>query len=193
VAPPQPTMRSRQQARLIACRNSRDPLRVVRVSQVPLLTRVTARQPRSTFASCRKTLRAVTAASAEPLEPTSTRRWKAVSVRPRLLIVLAVAVFAGVAATVGYLLGTHGSSTHLASGYAYASPYQISATSHGWAYDIPLTIRWRDGDGGWHEGSRPACLPASTQNQPVRFAWVPVDAGSVTWRVVAWVDCTDKH
>jgi hypothetical protein len=90
---------------------------------------------------------------------------------------------------VGYSIGNHRSTTHMATGYAYASPLQIGASSAGWSYDIPLDVSWRDGAGGWHEGSRPACLKASTHRIPVTFAWVPADAGDVNWRTVVWVDC----
>ena len=91
-----------------------------------------------------------------------------------------------------YVVGTHhrGAGTHVATGYAYATPLQISAFSGGWSYDIPLDVQWVGTVGGWHQGSRPACLPAATGRTPVKFGWVPVHApGHVGWRTVVWVDC----
>lgn len=125
--------------------------------------------------------------ASEPIWPRATWPWPWHGVR--IVIPLAVIVGALLAAWIGYLAGTHRSPTHVASGYAYASPYQITATSHGWSYDIPLAVNWRDSTEAWHEGSRPACLPASTRQLPVKFAWVPAQAGDIHWRTVIWVAC----
>jgi hypothetical protein len=90
--------------------------------------------------------------------------WPRLSLRRRTwLVVLALLAAVAVGGT-SYAIGSHhhGAQTHVATGYAYASPLQISAFSGGWSYDIPLDVRWLGTVGGWHEGSRPACLPAST-------------------------------
>jgi hypothetical protein len=89
-----------------------------------------------------------------------------------------------------YVLGAHRSSTHLTSGTAYSTPFQIGASTHDWQYDIPLQIQWRDSTGAWNDGSRPACLPPANRTMPVKFAWVPVTVAGVSWRAVVWVDCS---
>jgi len=107
-----------------------------------------------------------------------------------VIVPVATAIFVALLiAAIGYTVGTHRNSTHMASGYAYATSEQISASSDGWSYDIPLNVSWKDSTGTWHQGSRPACLPASDQRLPAKFAWVPVQAGSTSWRTVVWVDC----
>jgi len=121
-------------------------------------------------------------------------RWPRLSPHPwRWLGVFALLCGLGTGGA-GYAIGLHhqAGSTHVATGYAYASPLQISAFSQGWSYEIPLHVRWLDSTGGWHEGSRPVCLPASGSRTPVKFGWVPVHApgpGDVSWRTVIWVDC----
>ena len=127
--------------------------------------------------------------SSEPLGPAIRWSNRLVQFRFRAATPLLAIFVLLLVAAIAYTLGTHRSSSHITSGYAYATPDQISASSHGWSYDIPLNVMWRDATGGLHEGSRPACLPASTQRLSVTFAWVPVHAGSATWRAVTWVDC----
>ena len=92
-------------------------------------------------------------------------------------------------AGVGYAFGVHRHDTHMTTGSAYASSEQIGATADGWSYAIPLDVRWMDSEGAWHDGDRPACLPAARQRMPVRFAWVPVRVDDNYWRAVVWVDC----
>ena len=132
--------------------------------------------------------------TAEPLPlPSPLSRAQPWTDAPRRLVLLVAAVaLALIAGFVGHLIGSAEQGVHVAQGNAYASEYQISVTTGGWSYNIPLDVRWRasDAQGGWHEGSRPACLPASRQLQPVKFGWVPVNAPDhVGWRSVVWVDC----
>jgi hypothetical protein len=128
--------------------------------------------------------------NSEPLEPAVGWSWRPVGLRLRVVVPLATVVFVALLiAVTAYTIGTHRSATHVASGYAYASPVQISASADGWSYDIPLDVQWRDAAGSWHEGSRPTCLRASGNRVPVTFAWVPVHVGQVSWRTVIWVDC----
>lgn len=111
--------------------------------------------------------------------------------RRRFVLPVAAVVTAALVALAGYAVGSDRSVVHVTTGSAHASVLQISATADGWSYDIPLDVRWRagDADGGWHEGSRPACLPPGGVDVPVTFGWVPVHAGDVGWRTVVWVDC----
>ena len=126
----------------------------------------------------------------EPMGRAVGWSWQPAGFRMRTVVPLSLVVFAALLiAAAGYEIGAHRSNTQVAVGYAYASPVQISASSHGWSYDIPLNVSWRDAAGAWHQGTRPACLAASDRRLPVKFAWVPIQVNDVTWRTVVSVDC----
>lgn len=118
--------------------------------------------------------------------------WRSIDSRRRVVVFCVAVMLLLTVGFVGYIAGSGGSTVHVARGYAYASSEQISASADGWSYDIPLDVQWRSSDptGGWHEGSRPACLPAGSARMPVKFGWVPVRTpDNVGWRTVVWVDC----
>jgi len=112
-----------------------------------------------------------------------------VNVSLRRPIVITCAALAVLLVAVAYILGAHRDQTHSASGTAYSTDQQITVSTGGWTYDIPLQVPWRDADGVLHQGSRPACLPPAYRTMPVKFRWVPANADRVSWRVVVWVDC----
>src|SRR5437660_9694500 len=97
-------------------------------------------------------------------------RWPRLSLGRRGWLVVAAMLTALAVGGTSYVVGTNhrGAGSHVATGYAYATPLQISAFSGGWSYDIPLDVQWLDTVGGWHQGSRPACLPAATGRTPVK-------------------------
>lgn len=79
--------------------------------------------------------------------------------------------------------------THTAVGQAQSSQYAISVKAGGWAYEIPVDVRWTDRSGGTHEGDRPPCLPPTGTVKRVRFEWTAYQAGPVGGRTVVNVDC----
>ena len=123
-----------------------------------------------------------------PIRLPSTRLRSLVGYRLPLATGIVAALIA-LMVLVGYL-AHRTSSTHMASGTAYSTAYQVSVTTGGWSYDVPLQVPWRDSSGSWHDASRPACLPPTDRSMPVRFAWVPAHVAQVSWRAVVWVDCS---
>ena len=109
---------------------------------------------------------------------------------PHRILLVAASLLALLTAAVGYALAAGRTTTHFATGYAYASPFDITATSQGWSDDVPLDMSWRDASGTWHDQSRPACLAASRARLPIKFAWVSAHVDGNSWRTVVWVDCS---
>ncbi|MGZ6804626.1 MAG: hypothetical protein ACXVFU_16400 [Nocardioidaceae bacterium] len=103
-----------------------------------------------------------------------------------------LAVGAALLAGGGYLVGAHSAPASVAvhHGTAVISPVQIAATAGGVTYDIPLDVQWKDSSGGWHEGDRPSCLPATSSSAPVTFGAVKYELGGVGGYAVVWVDCS---
>jgi hypothetical protein len=132
----------------------------------------------------------VTAASLGPPRGASAN-WRSLVHQRRALVPAGALLMAALIACGGFAVGSHQRTTHVVDGYAYASTQQITASAGGWSYEIPLDVPWlaAEADGGWHDGSRPSCLAPGNARIPVKFAWVPVHAGTVSWRAVAWVDC----
>lgn len=62
-------------------------------------------------------------------------------------------------------------------GTAIISPVQMGATVGGVSYAIPLDVAWRDSSGGWHQGDRPSCLPATITSDFSRLAKVRKTTG----------------
>jgi hypothetical protein len=102
-----------------------------------------------------------------------------------------VVVVAVVAAVVGYVVGTSRSGVSIHTGTAHSVEAQISIVgSDGWVYGVPLDVNWTDTTGGWHEGSRPDCLPPTGATlSPITFAATEVTVRGITWRPVVWVSC----
>jgi hypothetical protein len=113
--------------------------------------------------------------------------------RRRRLPVRAIAVVLAAAVTGvvgGYALRDGSSSVTVRVGRAVSTPYQIGAFTVQWSYAVPLHVTWRDVDGTWHEGSRPACLPPTGEIRYVTFGTVNVSGGGgPSYRQVVWVDC----
>jgi hypothetical protein len=96
-------------------------------------------------------------------------------------------------AVAAFVAGEHSSKASVAvrHGTAVITPVQMGVTSGGVSYAIPLDVPWKDQDGGWHEGERPACLPSSLTSAPVTFGAVMYAFdGGVGGYVVVWVDCS---
>ena len=79
--------------------------------------------------------------------------------RTTLLAVLSLALVP-VAACTGLQQGHHVATGHRFHGMAVSSPVQMGVEADGTSFAVPLTVAWQDREGGVHEGSRPACLPA---------------------------------
>jgi len=94
-------------------------------------------------------------------------------------------------AALGYWFGTSRSGVSEHVGDAYSADTQIGIQTEDWTYDVPLDVRWTDADGGWHEGSRPECLPPSDSGvlSEIRFAAVPVETRGIGFRQVIAVFC----
>ena len=103
----------------------------------------------------------------------------------------ALTAAAGLLVVGGYLAGVRSSDASVAvhHGTAIISPMQIGATADGVSYAIPIDVPWKD-SGGWHQGSRPSCLPSTTPSAPVTFAAVKYDLDGDGGYVVVWVDCS---
>lgn len=130
-------------------------------------------------------------ASAKVVDPTSdpARGGWSMPNRPWLPVVAAVFVLA--AGTVGFLIGQSQSSATVRTCPAYVAPTQATATCDTFAYAIPVdNVLWRDANGAWHDGQRPACLPVGPQRVAgVTFASVDVTIEGHSWRPVVWVSC----
>ena len=109
--------------------------------------------------------------------------------RPRLA---ALAVGASLVAVAGYAAGAHSADASVAvhRGIAAITPYQVGVNAGGVSYDIPLDVPWKDASGGWHEGDRPSCLPATQTNARVTFGAVRYQLHDVRGYAVVWVDCS---
>ncbi len=121
------------------------------------------------------------ALSSEQLPPRSPwGRWASIAAAAGLLVVG------------GYIAGVHSSDASVAvhHGTAVISPVQMGATAGGVSYAIPLDVAWKDSSGGWHQGDRPSCLPATITSAPVTFAAVKYELDGNGGYVVVWVDCS---
>jgi hypothetical protein len=108
---------------------------------------------------------------------------------PRYAVIACVAL-AIAAALVGYWVGSLRHGLFEAVGTAHSTDLQISIESDGWTYDVPLAVQWTDGNGGWHEGDRPDCLPPTTgEIAGIRFSAVPVETRGLGFRQVIAVHC----
>jgi hypothetical protein len=103
-----------------------------------------------------------------------------------------LAVAAGLVAVGGYVAGVHSSSASVAvhHGTAVITPAQIGVTVDGVSYGIPLDVQWKDSSGGWHQGDRPRCLPATVTSARVTFGAVKYELNGVGGYAVVWVDCS---
>ncbi len=106
------------------------------------------------------------------------------------MVALAAGVVAVVAASVGYWLGASRHGAFETVGTAHSTEAQIGLEGDDWTYNIPLDVQWTDSSGGWHEGERPACLPASNKViEGVRVTAVPVETRGMGFRQVVAVHC----
>jgi hypothetical protein len=80
-------------------------------------------------------------------------------------------------------------TVNVSTGRAYAAPSQISVSTSGWSYDVPLDVPWRTRGGEWQLGGRPACLAPKTATQQIRFGWVRFATRGTTDRRLVWVEC----
>jgi hypothetical protein len=105
-----------------------------------------------------------------------------------VIILASVCLLAGL---IGFLVGVNRSNVAIRSCKAYAAPTQATAIcGDGWAYAIPVDIRWTDAKGAWHDGGRPDCLPLGPQEvNRITFASVDARVNGVGWRPVIWVSC----
>lgn len=104
------------------------------------------------------------------------------------LVIAALLVFAGL---IGYYFGqrsTHGDQLH---GPAFVGVDQASVKVDDWTYGFSLDgVEWRDTDGGWHHGDRPACLRTPGKVVAIDFGWVETRAPHNSQaRLVTWVGC----
>lgn len=95
-------------------------------------------------------------------------------------------------AVVSYVAGARSSHASVAvrHGTAVITPDQIGVNSGGVSYAIPLDVPWKDAEGGWHEGDRPSCLPATLTSARVTFGAVKYALEGTGGYVVVWVDCS---
>jgi hypothetical protein len=103
-----------------------------------------------------------------------------------------LAAAAALVAVGAYVAGAHSANASVAvhHGTAVITPVQIGATADGISYGIPLDVQWKDSSGGWHEGDRPSCLPATVSSAPVTFGAVKYELNGVGGYAVVWVDCS---
>ena len=92
----------------------------------------------------------------------------------------------------GYVAGLHASRASVAMhhGNAQITVAQIGVNADGVSYSIPLDVDWKDSSGGWHQGDRPSCLPATVTSAPVTFAAVKYQLDGTGGNAVVWVDCS---
>jgi hypothetical protein len=67
----------------------------------------------------------------------------------------------------------------------YYTPDGSAATI---SYGMSTTVPWLDADGGWHQGSAPACMAPLSKGQHISFGVVHVN-GNLGQDVVVWIDC----
>jgi len=91
---------------------------------------------------------------------------------------------------IAYYLGTLHPNVAEHTSVPASAEGAITATTDDWSYSIPLDgVVWIDSSGSYHDGERPACLPASGTDVPVKFGSVDVSYQGSSWRAVVWVDC----
>ena len=99
-------------------------------------------------------------------------------------------VAAGIGLVAGYGIRDQQPTVTLRTGQGHSTPYQIGLTSKDWSYGVPLVVSWRDKQGTWNQGSRPACLQPTGEIAKVKFATVDVQGGGGPGtRQVVWIDC----
>src|SRR2546430_2100012 len=118
------------------------------------------------------------------------------TVRQSVAALASLAIIVGIAATVGYAIGTgvltgpRMSETQVFRAVpAYSGDRQVSATVDGITYGFSDSVAWVDSSGSWHEAGWPACVPSRSQllvtfGGAVVFG--PTGAGSYQ---MVWVDC----
>ena len=89
----------------------------------------------------------------------------------------------------GYALHGQPSTVTVRMGTPYSRAGQIAITTSGWIYNVPLTVRWLDGTGNWHEGDRPVCLPPTGTLPTVQFGTVSWTRAGTGVRTVVWINC----
>lgn len=86
--------------------------------------------------------------------------------------------------------GQGNSNVSIHTGTAYAGNNEVTIQGDdGWSYSVPPDVEWTDSAGTWHQGDRPACLPASGGSGRVTFGSTQVTVDGVTWRPVVWISC----
>jgi hypothetical protein len=118
------------------------------------------------------------------------------TVRQSVAALIPLAIIVGIAATVGYAIGTgvltgpRMSETKVFRAVpAYSGDRQVSATVDGITYGFSDSVAWVDSSGSWHEAGWPACVPARSGLR-ITFggALVLGPTGTGQYQMV-WVDC----
>ena len=102
----------------------------------------------------------------------------------------AIALFACLAAILGFIAGEHHQpGTTVLRGIAHVGLDEASVTVGGWVYGISGAgnVTWVGTQGTTHTNGWPACLTPG--NDPITFGEVPVTLDGATWHQVVWVDC----
>ncbi|HEY2297299.1 MAG TPA: hypothetical protein VGH43_06195 [Jatrophihabitans sp.] len=125
-------------------------------------------------------------------DPTDRDRLIPLKVKTVLLVVLIAVV-----GLICYGIGTnHGTGSHVATGRAYVSPYQVGVRTGGWSYGFEITqngMFWYDAHGGFHEGGIPPCLRHGPRFSWIRFGWSTANGLGNHWRMVTWVQCINHR
>jgi hypothetical protein len=102
----------------------------------------------------------------------------------------AVALFACLAAALGFVAGEHHQpGMTILHGVAYVGVNEASVSVGGQVYGFAGkgNLTWADAQGTIHQGDWPACLQPG--NVPVTIGTVPVTVDGMSWGQVVWVDC----
>jgi hypothetical protein len=103
----------------------------------------------------------------------------------------AVALFACLAAGLGFVAGQHHQppGMTLLHGVAHVGIDEASVSVGGQIYGFAGkgNITWADAQGTIHQGDWPACLTPG--NHPITIGAVPVTVDGMSWGQVVWVDC----
>ena len=108
----------------------------------------------------------------------------------RLGLVVGLLVMTLIVGLLAYTAGSRGDVSRVLHGTVYVGADQASAKVGSTYYAVPLDVPWRDIQGTWHEGGRPACLGSLGQSRPITFGAVAFKREGLLQQAVVWVDCS---